>query len=121
MKCERKIQQRLKRQGYDIMAKTNEGFAMDIQKLKELNQAIQDNPTMPERIKDLVQQQTQSIEYLNACVEMNTQLANQMQADGCVVIGGERVYPTNGRTPALPIPKHGYIDSNGIIVIPIKQ
>ena len=29
MKCERKIQRRLKGQGYDIIAKTNEGFAMN--------------------------------------------------------------------------------------------
>ena len=95
---------------------------MDIQKLKELNQAIQDNPTMPERIKNLVQQQTQGMEYLNAYIEMNTQLANKMKTDdGCVLMRGERVYPTNGRTPALPIPKNGYINSNGIIVIPIKN
>ena len=93
---------------------------MDIQKLKELNQAIQDNPTMPERIKDLVQQQTQSMEYLNACVEMNTQLANKMNTDGCVVIGGERVYPNICRKP-LPLPDGAYSEADGTIVIPIKQ
>ena len=29
MRCERKIQRRLKGRGYDIIAKTNEGLAMD--------------------------------------------------------------------------------------------
>ena len=42
-KCERKIQRRLKRQGYDIIAKTNEGFAMDnsvMQKIIDLQTEI---------------------------------------------------------------------------------
>ena len=34
MRCERKIQPHLKRQGYDIIAKTNEGFAMSGKKYK---------------------------------------------------------------------------------------
>ena len=43
MRCERKIQRRLKRQGYDIIAKTNEGFAMDnsvMQKIIDLQTEI---------------------------------------------------------------------------------
>lgn len=42
-KCERKIQQRLKKQGYDIMAKTNKDFAMDnsvMQKIIDLQTEI---------------------------------------------------------------------------------
>ena len=34
MRCERKIQQHLKRQGYDIIAKTNKDFAMSGKKYK---------------------------------------------------------------------------------------
>lgn len=34
MRCERKTQRRLKRRGYDIIAKTNEGFAMSGKKYK---------------------------------------------------------------------------------------
>ena len=42
MKCERKIQRRLKGQDCDIMAKTNEGFAMRLEP-KELRKFIADS------------------------------------------------------------------------------
>ena len=42
MKCERKIPLRLKRQGCDIMAKTNEGFAMKLE-TKEIRKFIADS------------------------------------------------------------------------------
>lgn len=43
MKCERKIQRRLKKRGCDIMAKTNKDFAMDssvMQKIIDLQTEI---------------------------------------------------------------------------------
>lgn len=100
---------------------------MDISRLKELNQAIQDNPELPEHIKKAVAAQTLYIDYLNTCVESNTRLSNQVHENinqkdtDYVLMAGERVYPTNSRIPALPIPKHGYIDSTGMIVAPVKN
>ena len=94
---------------------------MDIQKLKELNQAIQDNQDAPERIKKAVADMTLYMDYLNTYFEVNAKLANQIKNnDDFVIINGERVYPNIGRKP-LPLPDGAYHEADGTIVIPIKQ
>ena len=94
---------------------------MDIESLKELSQAIQDNQDAPERIKKAVADMTLYMDYLNTYFEVNAKLANQIKnSREYAILNGERVYPNIGRKP-LPLPDGAYHDADGNIVIPVKQ
>lgn len=94
---------------------------MDIESLKELSQAIQDNQDAPERIKKAVADMTLYIDYLNTYIEVNAKLTNQIKnSREYAILNGERVYHNIGRKP-LPLPDGAYREADGTIVIPIKQ
>lgn len=94
---------------------------MDIENLKELSQAIQDNQDAPERIKKAVADMTLYMDYLNTCLEVNAKLTNQIKnSREYAILNGGRVYPNIGRKP-LPLPDGAYHEADGTIVIPIKQ
>mgnify|MGYP003601829395 CR=1 FL=1 len=94
---------------------------MDIESLKELSQAIQDNQDAPERIKKAVADMTLYMDYLNTYFEVNAKITNQIKnSHEYAILNGERVYPNIGRKP-LPLPDGAYREADGTIVIPIKQ
>ena len=94
---------------------------MDIQKLKELSQAIQDNQDAPERIKKAVADMTLYMDYLNTYFEVNAKITNQIKnSHEYAILNGERVYPNIGRKP-LSLLDEAYREADGTIVIPIKQ